>query len=139
MRRSRGELMKRLSYVFAIVAIGTLASIPLCAQDSPSSQVLGVVQRGNTTIVFERSNADLNLDQLSAFSQLVSSDPALTARLAKNPSLVNSDNFVSKHPALQQYLEKYPDAREDIVANPGNYLTPVNGSSWSHAPEAMKD
>jgi len=72
-------------------------------------------------------------------NQLAASDPALAGALAKNPSLVNSAGFVSKHLVLQQFLEKYPNAREDIVANPGNYLTPVNGSSWSRAPKGLKD
>jgi hypothetical protein len=133
------QLMKRFVSFLAVVAITVLVSMPMFAQDSSSPAVLGTVQHGNTTIVFERSNAGLNLDQLSAFGQLASSEPALVRALAKNPSLVNSAGFVSKHPALQQFLEKYPNAAEDIVVNPGNYLTPVNGSSWSRAPKAMKD
>jgi hypothetical protein len=131
--------MRRLGIVLGTLIVAGLATVPAFAQDSPSSQVVGTVQRGNTTIVFERSNADLNLDQLNAFSQIVSSDPGMVSKLAKNPSLVNDQSFVSKHPALQQYLDKYPNAREDIVANPGNYLTPTNGSSWSRAPQGMKD
>jgi hypothetical protein len=126
--------MKRFACACEIVGILVLVAIPAYPQDSPSSQVLGKVQQGNTTIVFERSNAGLNLEQLSAFGDLASSNPALTTKLARNPSLVNNDRFVSKYPALQQFLEKYPSARDDIVANPGNYLTPVNGSSWSRAP-----
>ena len=131
--------MKRFAFTFTIVAVAALVSISAFAQDSSSSQVLGVVERGNRTIIFERSNAGLNLDQLSAFGQLAANEPAMAGKLAKNPSLVTSDKFVSEHPPLQQYLEKYPGAREDIVANPGNYLTPVNGSPWTHAPEGMRD
>jgi hypothetical protein len=127
--------MKRFASSLTIVTITLLLSMPVCAQDSSSPAVLGTVQHGNTTIVFERSNADLNVDQLTAFGQLAASEPGLEGALARNPSLVNSAGFVSKHPALQQFLEKYPNAREDIVANPGNYLTPVNGSSWSRAPK----
>jgi hypothetical protein len=129
------------SFTTGLIAAAALAlfSLPALAQDSPSAQVLGQVKRGNTTIVFERSNADLNLDQLGAFSEVASSDPGMAAKLARDPSLVNSDKFVSQHPALQQYLQKFPNAREDIAANPGNYLTPVSGSSWTHAPAGMKD
>jgi hypothetical protein len=131
--------MKHFASSLVIVAITVLFSVPVCAQGSSSPAVLGTIQHGKATIVFERSNADLNVDQLSAFGQLASSEPALAGALAKNPSLVNNAGFVSKHPALQQFLEKYPNAREDIVANPGNYLTPVNGSSWSRAPKGVKD
>jgi len=131
--------MKRFVYSICATTIAALVSFPALAQDSSTAKVVGVVQNGNRTIIFERSNVDLNLDQLSAFGQLTASDPALADKLARNPSLVNDDGFVNRHPALQQYFEKYPNAREDITANPGNYLTPVNGSSWSHAPAGMKD
>lgn len=125
--------------ICAAAIIVALSSFPTFAQESSSGNVLGVVQNGNRTIIFERGNANLNLDQLSAFGQLTASDPALANRLARNPSLVNDEGFVSRHPALQQYFEKFPNAREDIAANPGNYLTPVNGSSWSRAPAGMRD
>ena len=130
------------AFVCAICAtaiIVALSSLPAFAQESSGGNVLGVVQNGNRTIIFERGNANLNLDQLSAFGQLTASDSALANKLARNPSLVNDEGFVSRHPALQQYFEKFPNAREDIAANPGNYLTPVNGSSWSRASAGMRD
>ena len=130
------------AFVYAMCAttiIATLTSFSALAQDSPSATVLGTVQNGNRTIIFERSNVCLNLDRLSAFGQVTASDPALARKLARNPSLVNDDGFVNQHPALQQYLEKFPDAREEIVAHPGNFLTPVSGSSWSRAPAGMQD
>ena len=117
------------AFVYAVCAptiIAALLSFPAFAQQS---EVLGTVQNGNRTIIFERSNAGLNLDQLSAFGQVTASDPALARKLARNPSLVNDEGFVNQHPALQQYFEKFPDAREDIVAHPGNFLTPDSGSS----------
>jgi hypothetical protein len=126
------------AFVYAMCAttiIAGLMSFPALAEEST---VLGVVQNGNRTITFERSNVGLNLDQLSAFGQVTANDPALARKLARNPSLVNDEGFVNQHPALQQYFEKFPDAREDIVANPGNFLTPVSGSSWSRAPGGMQ-
>jgi hypothetical protein len=127
------------AFVYAMCAptiVAALMSLPALAQEST---VLGTVQNGNRTIIFERSNAGLNLDKLSAFGQLTASDPALARKLARNPSLVNDDGFVNQHPALRQYFEQFPNAREDIVANPGNYLTPVSGSSWSRAPAGVQN
>jgi hypothetical protein len=43
-------------------------------------------------------------------------------RLKQNPNLVSDDAFVGKYPDLQVYLQKYPDAKERILANPGLYL-----------------
>jgi hypothetical protein len=126
------------AFVYAIFAaiIAALVSFPALAQQS---KVLGTVQNGNRTIIFERSKAGLNLDQLSGFGQLTADDPALARKLARNPSLVNDDGFVNQHPALKQYFEQFPNAREDITAHPGNYLTPVSGSSWSRAPASVRD
>ena len=132
--------MKAFVYAMcATTSIAVLMSFPALAQESSSAKVLGVVQNGNRTIIFERSNVGLNLDQLSAFGRVTASDPALARKLARNPSLVNDDGFVNQHPALQQYFEQFPNAREEIVAHPGNYLTPVSGSSWSRASAGMQD
>jgi hypothetical protein len=130
------------AFVYAMCAptiVAALMSFSALAQESSSSTVLGTVQNGNRTIIFERSNVGLNLDKLSAFGQLTASDPALARKLARNPSLVNDEGFVNQHLGLQQYFEKFPDAREDIVAHPGNFLTPVSGSSWSRAPAGRQD
>ncbi|HTR62511.1 MAG TPA: hypothetical protein VMH37_12465 [Candidatus Binataceae bacterium] len=131
--------MNRFAYALGVVAIAAVVSFPAFAQDSTSSKVTGVIQKGNKTIVFENNSEGLNLDQIGAFSQVKTSDPALADKLARNPKLVTDDSFVSKHPALQQYLAKYPTARDDIVANPGNYLTPVNGSAWQHAAPGLNN
>ena len=131
--------MTRLAYVPSTFALLALLCFPAFAQDSPASKVTGVIQNGNKTIVFENNSEGLNLDQIGAFSQVKASDPAVVDKLARNPKLVTEDAFVSKHPALQQYLEKYPMARDDIAANPGNYMTPVNGSSWQHAAPGIKN
>jgi len=127
------------AFAFAICATTTVAALVSFPAFAQESKVLGVVQNGNRTIVFERSNAGLNLDQLSAFGQLTSNDPALARKLARNPSLVNDDGFVNQHPALKQYFEQFPNAREDIVDHPGNFLTPVGGSSWPRAPAGTQD
>lgn len=131
--------MTRLAYALSVMALAAFASFPASAQDSPASKVTGVVQNGNKTIVFESNSAGLNLDQIGAFSQVKASDPSLAEKLARNPQLITDDAFVSKHPALQQYLAKYPTARGDIAANPGNYLTPVNGSAFQHAAPGLKN
>lgn len=131
--------MKRIySLLTGAVIVGALA-VPAFAQESPSGATTGVVQQGNTTIVFQRTNAGLNMDELKAFSKIANDDPALAAKISRNPQIVANDSFVGKHPALQQFLTQYPSAREDIQNNPGNFVTPVNGSSFQHALPGLKD
>jgi hypothetical protein len=129
--------MKRFASALAAFAIGALMAAPAMAQNAQPG-VTGVVHQGNTTIVFERGSVGPKLNQMSAFSQLAANDPKLATTLARNPALVEKDSFVSKHPALAQYLQQFPDARADIVADPGNYLTPVPGSTWNHAAPGIK-
>jgi hypothetical protein len=129
--------MKRIAGAFAAFAIAAVMTAPAMAQEA-SSGVTGEVHRGNTTIVFERGSVGPHLDQMSAFSKLTANDPKLATALARNPSQIEDDSFVSKHPALAQYLQQFPDARADIRANPGNYLTPVPGSTWNHAAPGIK-
>jgi hypothetical protein len=114
-----------------------LMTAPAMAQDAPSA-VTGEVHEGNTTIVFERGSVGPRLNQLSAFSKVTANDPKLAAMLARNPALIDKDSFVSGYPALAQYLQQYPEARADIRTNPGNYLTPVPGSTWNHAAPGIK-
>jgi hypothetical protein len=132
-----GDIMKRIASAFAAFAIAAVMAAPAMAQNA-QSDVTGELHQGNTTIVFERGSVGPQLEQMSAFSNLASNDPKLANTLARNPALVEKDSFVSKHPALAQYLQQFPDARADIVANPGNYLTPVPGSTWNHAAPGIK-
>ncbi|MHB8383110.1 MAG: hypothetical protein ACYDC3_12330 [Candidatus Binataceae bacterium] len=126
------------SLISGAIVVGALA-MPASAQVSSPAVVTGEIKNENTTTVFERSNAGLNLDELKAFGKIASDDPALASKISRNPQIVASDSFVGKHPALQQFLTQYPGAREDIQRNPGNFLTPVNGSSFQHAQPGMKD
>ncbi|HVN29755.1 MAG TPA: hypothetical protein VMT64_14765 [Candidatus Binataceae bacterium] len=87
----------------------------------------------NTTdIEFQPASSagDLNVQMLRDFES-VKADHAVAAAIARNPEIVNDTNFVAKHPALQAFLEKYPDARAEIVKSPGNFVTPVAGSKWN--------
>ncbi|HXW83539.1 MAG TPA: hypothetical protein VEJ86_03980 [Candidatus Binataceae bacterium] len=98
----------------------------------------GTVVRGDKTIVFERGNADLHLQELRDFSQIAQANPEMASAIARKPSRVSDANFVAKYPALQQFLNQYPDAREQIASNPGDFVTPVNGSSFQHALPGLK-
>jgi hypothetical protein len=80
-----------------------------------------------------RGTASLNLDELRAFDKVVSDDPALARQLAKNPKLVANDSFLTEHHALGEFLAECPGGRDEIKENPGNFVTPVKGSTWTHA------
>ncbi len=63
-------------------------------------------------------DSDLKNWQLSVLDQFLDSHPELAEQLRKDPSLVNNEEFVENHPALQQYLQSHPEVREELNQNP---------------------
>ena len=86
-----------------------------------------------TDIEFQPASTahDLNKQMLRDFENVKADDRTVATDIARNPNVVANASFVAKHPALQAFLEKYPDARNEIVDSPGNFVTPVNGSKWN--------
>jgi hypothetical protein len=125
-----------LAFLAMILASGVATSA--LAQENPAD-VIAVVEDGNTTIVFERGTQNLNLAELRAFDNAAKLNPDMTRALARKPALIGSGRFVGKYAALQEFLDRYPDARENIRRNPGNYVAPVAGSSWAHAAPGLKN
>jgi len=74
---------------------------------------------------------DLNVRMLRDFEMVKEQDPAVATEIARNPSRAGDPNYVMRHPALQAFIDKYPNAREELEDNPGNFVTPVNGSTWN--------
>jgi len=123
--------MKTTFYLFVITAmIATSASITLAQDGNP----VIVEKHGNMTTETEfkpAGTANLNIKMLDDFSIVKQSDPAIAPQLATNPSLVENQDFVQKHPGLQAFLDKYPDARHQLETNPGNFMPPAPGSKWA--------
>ncbi len=74
---------------------------------------------------------DLNMRMLRDFENVKQDDRSVAIDIARNPNVVENATYVGRHPALQAFLEKYPDARNEIVESPGNFVTPVSGSKWN--------
>jgi hypothetical protein len=66
-----------------------------------------------------QNNDDLARWQLAGFDQFLDSHPEVADQLRKNPSLVDDQQFVQNHPALQEYLQQHPEVRAAIDQNPG--------------------
>jgi hypothetical protein len=90
------------------------------------------VETTTTDIEFQPASKarDLDVQMLRDFES-VNADHSVAVAIARNPEIVNDSGYVAKHPALQAFLEKYPNARDEIVASPGNFVTPVAGSKWN--------
>ena len=70
---------------------------------------------------------DLTRGELANMARFMDSHPEIAEQLRKDPSLVNSKEFVEKHPALQQYLAEHPGVREEYKENPNAFVHQEEG------------
>ena len=76
---------------------------------------------GAKTGIAAADNRDLEVDRLQAWGDFATTHPNVAKALAYNPSLMNSDGYLAKHPDLEAFLQTHPDVEKSMAANPGNY------------------
>ncbi len=50
------------------------------------------------------------------------SHPDVAHRLAKNPSLIDNQQWVDAHPGLHEYLHDHPNVRHDFKSHPYRFM-----------------
>src|SRR5580704_4967817 len=65
---------------------------------------------------------DINRQQLARFDQFLDTHRETADQLRKDPSLVDNEEFVRSHPALQTYLHDHPELRDQIKSNPNAFM-----------------
>jgi len=60
--------------------------------------------------------------QLASMDRFLDGHPEIAEQLRKDPSLVKNEEFVEKHPALQDYLRQHSEVREEITENPDAFM-----------------
>jgi hypothetical protein len=65
---------------------------------------------------------DTTRRELLKFDQFLDKHREIAEQVRKNPSLVNNDEFVKKHPALQTYLKEHPGVRKEAKENPNAFM-----------------
>jgi hypothetical protein len=73
--------------------------------------------------------------EIENFEVFLDGHAALGRQLRSNPSLVNNEEFLENHPALQQYLENHPNLREELQENPRAF---ARRSERFEGPEARR-
>ena len=75
---------------------------------------------------FDRAGDERDRDgtrgQLANFDRFLDGHQEIAEQLRKDPSLVNNEEFVEKHPALHEYLQQNPGVRADLSQNPNEFL-----------------
>src|ERR1700747_2188935 len=88
------------------------------SQSQPSQTQSNQTQRGN--------DRDTRRGELASFDQFLDGHREIAEQVRKNPSLVNNQQFVQSHPALQTYLQQHPNVREEISENPNAFMRQEN-------------
>jgi dsDNA-binding SOS-regulon protein len=74
----------------------------------------------------DNRDRDTNRQELANFDRFLDSHREISEQLRKDPSLVNREQFVKDHPALQTYLQDHPGVREEIRENPDSFMKAEN-------------
>jgi len=64
------------------------------------------------------SSAGITIDELAGFDVFLTSHPDIAKELKSNPSLVSSNTFMAKNPALSAWLTAHPDVAKELQTNP---------------------
>jgi phage-related protein len=54
--------------------------------------------------------------------RFLDSHPEISEQLQKDPSLIKNQQFVTKHPELQEFLQSHPGVREEFRENPDAFM-----------------
>jgi len=57
------------------------------------------------------------------FDNFLDSHPEIAEQLRKNPALVDNQEFLKDHPALQQYLAEHPGVSQEVKENPNEFMS----------------
>jgi hypothetical protein len=67
-------------------------------------------------------DSDITRQELARFDQFLDSHREIAEQVRQNPSLVNNDEFVKGHPALQTFMQQHPAVREELKENPNAFM-----------------
>ena len=94
----------------ALISLGT----PAVLHASPAQY-----QNQNTQPAHD---SDITRQELARFDQFLDSHREIAEQVRQNPSLVNNDEFVKGHPALQAFMQEHPGVREELKENPNAFM-----------------
>jgi len=98
-----------------LLALSALTSLfwlgtPASAQTVPA--------QGNTSV----QDNDITRQELARFDQFLDGHRYIAEELRKDPSLIDSREYMQNHPDLQAFLQDHPRVREEITENPDAFM-----------------
>ena len=69
---------------------------------------------------------DTTRRELAEMDRFLDGHPEVAEELRKDPSLINNQEFVEKHPELREFLQNHPGVREQFRENPNAFMRQEN-------------
>ena len=69
---------------------------------------------------------DTTRRELAEMDRFLDGHPEVAEQLRKDPSLINNQEFVEKHPELREFLQNHPGVREEFRENPNAFMRQEN-------------
>jgi phage-related protein len=67
-------------------------------------------------------DSDATRQELAHFNEFLDSHREIADQVRQNPSLVNNEEFVKSHPALQNFMQEHPAVRQELKENPNAFM-----------------
>jgi hypothetical protein len=71
-------------------------------------------------------DGDTTRGQLASFDQFLDKHHEVAEQVRKDPSLLDNQQFLKEHPALQTYLQDHKGVREEVQENPSAFMRQEN-------------
>jgi hypothetical protein len=68
------------------------------------------------------NDQDRRRGNLASFNTFLGEHPEISQQLSKDPSLAKNDEYLENHPELREYLNAHVDVREQLAANPRDFM-----------------
>lgn len=69
-----------------------------------------------------RSDRDVTRQEMARFDGFLDGHREIDRQLRNNPSLLNDQQYLSKHPELETYLKDHPAVQQQITQNPNAFM-----------------
>ena len=70
----------------------------------------------------QRPERDISRSELADWDQFLDKHPEIDNDLKKNPSLVDDQSYLTKHPDLKAFLESHPGVRQQLKKNANTFM-----------------
>jgi hypothetical protein len=119
---------KKIGRAVACAALAFLLAPATRAQNPPA-------QTSTPTPSPVGANTDVTRQQVQSFDDFMAGHPGVKDDLAKNPSLVDSADYLKDHDALKQYFTDHPEIREGIKSHPHAFFE--SKRQFEKSPDAL--